>query len=136
MLKSLELKSAIRAHFTVAGVVILSMSMSGASSAQTLCPDGTFVGGTSCVLAPDGSYVGGTPQLAPDGTYVSGQPQLAPDGSYVGGPPELAPDGSYVGGSPLLAPDGSYIANPRSPPSRDSFEDSFIDPLGNGYDEQ
>lgn len=136
MLKSLELMSELRVRFTVALGVLLFTCMSGVSSAQTLCPDGTFVGGTSCVLAPDGSYVGGTPQLAPDGTYVSGQPQLAPDGSYVGGSPELAPDGSYVGGSPLLAPDGSYIANPRSPPSRDFFEDSYIDPLGNGYDEQ
>ena len=39
--------------------------------AQTLAPDGTFVGGSESTLAPDGTYVGGTEAiLAPDGTYV------------------------------------------------------------------
>ena len=77
--------------------------------AQTLCPDGSYIGGSSCSMTPKGTYVDGEPHLAPDGTYVGGEPSLAPDGSYVGGDPELAPDGTYVGGEPLLAPDGSYV---------------------------
>jgi hypothetical protein len=41
------------------------------SNAQTLAPDGSYVGGSTSTLAPDGSYVGGTEAiLAPDGTYV------------------------------------------------------------------
>lgn len=36
----------------------LVLLVSGAATAQTLCPDGTYVGGERCVLAPDGSYVG------------------------------------------------------------------------------
>ena len=77
--------------------------------AQTLCPDGSYVGSSSCNLTPDGGYVGGEPRLAPDGTYVGGEPSLTPDGDYVGGKPELAPDGTYVGGEPRLAPDGTYV---------------------------
>lgn len=81
------------------------------SLAQTLCPDGSYIGGASCSITPQGTYVDGEPQLAPDGTYVGGEPSLAPDGTYVGGDPELAPDGTYVGGEPLLAPDGSYVGD-------------------------
>ena len=40
------------------------------SFAQSLCSDGSYVGGTECNLAPDGSYVGGDPELIPDGSYV------------------------------------------------------------------
>ncbi len=80
-------------------------------NAQTLCPDGSYIAGSSCSMTPKGTYVDGEPQLAPDGTYVGGEPSLAPDGSYVGGDPELAPDGTYVGGDPLLAPDGSYVGD-------------------------
>ena len=53
-------------------------------TAQTLCPDGTYVSGNECNMAPDGSYVGGEAQLAPDGSYVGGEPKMAPDGSYTG----------------------------------------------------
>ena len=94
--------------YTVIATSILLLGAVPASNAQTLCPDGSYVGG-SCSLAPDGTYVGGKPKLAPDGTYVGGKPTLAPDGSYVGGKPRLAPDGTYVGGDPALAPDGSYV---------------------------
>ncbi len=38
-----------------ASVIALLFSVS--ASAQTLCPDGTYVGG-DCTLAPDGTYVG------------------------------------------------------------------------------
>lgn len=77
--------------------------------AQTLCPDGSYVGGSSCNMTPKGGYVSGEPELAPDGSYVGGEPHMAPDGTYVGGEPEMAPDGSYVGGEPTMAPDGSYV---------------------------
>lgn len=85
------------------------LSCSVVALGQTLCPDGSYVGGESCILSPDGTFVDDAPNLAPDGSYVGGEPELAPDGSYVGGEPMLAPDGSYVGGEPTLAPDGSYV---------------------------
>ncbi len=50
----------------------------------TLCILVTGVNASAQTLAPDGSYVGGTPRLAPDGTYVGGTPRLAPDGTYIG----------------------------------------------------
>lgn len=95
----------IRSSFMYPFFMVMSLS----SQAQTLCPDGSYVGGDSCSLAPDGTYVDDEPRLAPDGSYVGGEPRLAPDGTYVGDEPELAPDGSYVGGEPILAPDGSYV---------------------------
>jgi hypothetical protein len=37
-------------------------------SLAALCPDGTYVSGSTCTLAPDGSYVGGSRStLCPDG---------------------------------------------------------------------
>ena len=62
-----------------------------------LCVSLLATEGIAQTLAPDGSYVGGKPGLAPDGTFTGGSSQLAPDGSYVGGKPELAPNGSYTG---------------------------------------
>jgi hypothetical protein len=39
--------------------------------AGTLCPDGTFVPGDSCILSFDGSHViGGPVTLPPDGVYI------------------------------------------------------------------
>jgi hypothetical protein len=70
--------------YTNTTLLLAALLFSGSSFAQTLCPDGSYVGGGSCSLAPDGSYVGGDAELAPDGSYVGGQPRLAPDGSYVG----------------------------------------------------
>jgi hypothetical protein len=63
----------------------------------TLCPDGGYVKGNTCVLAPDGRYVDGNPQLAPDGKYVGGKGQLTlcPDGGYTVGECRLMPDGTY-----------------------------------------
>jgi hypothetical protein len=90
-------------------LAILIAFMAIPAFAQTLCPDGSYVGGSSCNMTPRGGYVNGEPELAPDGTYVGGEPSLAPDGFYVDGEPELAPDGTYVGGQPLLAPDGTYV---------------------------
>jgi hypothetical protein len=55
---------------SIASLVLLC----GASShAQTLCPDGSWVGGGSCDLAPDGNWVGGEPELAPDGSCVGSE---------------------------------------------------------------
>ena len=67
-------------------IIIASIAISFAqvSIAQTLCPDGSFVGGSECNLAPDGTFVGGEPTMAPDGTFVGGEPAMAPDGSFVG----------------------------------------------------
>ena len=59
--------------------------LAGLANAQTLCPDGSWVGGDECRLAPDGSWVDDEPKLAPDGSWVGGEPELAPDGSWVGG---------------------------------------------------
>ena len=52
----------------LAVVMVLGFST---AFATTLCPDGTWVGGTSCNLAPDSTWVGGGgTTLAPDGTWV------------------------------------------------------------------
>jgi hypothetical protein len=40
------------------GATILLLANMAVS--QTLCPDGSYVGGTECSMAPDGSYVGET----------------------------------------------------------------------------
>ncbi len=39
------------------GATILLLANMAVS--QTLCPDGSYVGGTECSMAPDGTYVGG-----------------------------------------------------------------------------
>ncbi len=40
------------------------------SANAVMCPDGSFVSGSTCTLCPDGSYVGdGQCNLQPDGTY-------------------------------------------------------------------
>ena len=45
-------------------------SLAGAARADTLCPDGNFVPGDSCVLSFDGSHVIGGPKTLPDVVYV------------------------------------------------------------------
>ena len=44
--------------------------LGNAASAETLCPDGTFVPGDSCMLSFDGSHVIGGPKTLPDVVYV------------------------------------------------------------------
>jgi len=75
-------------------LTILVMGMTPAH-AQKMCPDGTFVSGSSCRMAPDGSYVSGDQptRMAPDGTFKSGQPRLAPNGKYVR--PKCCCDGNW-----------------------------------------
>jgi hypothetical protein len=49
----------------------LFLFVSGQAIAQTMAPDGTFVGGTSVTMAPDGTFVGGTSvTMAPDGSFL------------------------------------------------------------------
>jgi hypothetical protein len=51
--------------------LVLACLATGAR-AGTLCPDGTFVPGDSCILSFDGSHViGGPATLPPDGAYVT-----------------------------------------------------------------
>jgi hypothetical protein len=74
------------------------------AGAQTLCPDGSYVSGST----------GGQPsQIAPDGSYTSGPPRIAPNSGYVGGqgPVTICPDGSFVAGSCHLAPNGKYVGD-------------------------
>ena len=100
----------------VFGLVMVALSALP-STAQVLCPDGSYVSMGPCRLCRDGSYVSATGActLTPAGTYIpkeSGGPKLAPDGTYVpgGAPTILCPDGSYVSGTRcVLAPDGSYV---------------------------
>jgi hypothetical protein len=68
---------------------------------STLCPDGSYVRGTSCQLCPDGSYVTGGSgcQITPNGKFIQGgkRSTLCPDGSYVAGACKLGPNGKYYG---------------------------------------
>jgi hypothetical protein len=53
--------------------VLFALVLAGAATpaaAGTLCPDGTFTPGDSCVLSADGKFViGGPPTLPPDVVY-------------------------------------------------------------------
>ena len=60
----------MKVKYLVLGAALLIAHQS--AFAMSLCPDGSWVGGTTCTLAPDGSWVGG------------GSTTLAPDGSWVG----------------------------------------------------
>jgi hypothetical protein len=53
--------------------LLLALVLAGVASgarAETLCPDGTFVPGDSCILSFDGSHVIGGPVTLPDVVYV------------------------------------------------------------------
>ena len=52
----------------IAALVLASLA--GVARADTLCPDGSFVPGDSCVLSFDGSHVIGGPKTLPDVVYV------------------------------------------------------------------
>jgi hypothetical protein len=51
-------------------LALVLAGLAGAASAETLCPDGTFVPGDSCILSFDGSHVIGGPVTLPDVVYV------------------------------------------------------------------
>ena len=99
------------------GISILAVvvSFTALAQAQTICPDGSYVSGSTCQIAPNGSYVSGgpPPQIAPNGSYTSGTPRITPNGGYVGGrgAMTICPDGSYVTGSCHIAPNGKYVGD-------------------------
>lgn len=97
-------------RYLVIFLAALILTISVNTFASTMCPDGTYVSGSRCIMTPDGTFVGGRPQLAPDGTYVGGRPQMAPDGSYVG----TKPTDEYGSPAPIrLCPDGTYVSGER-----------------------
>ena len=49
---------------------IVLACLASAAQADTLCPDGTFAPGDSCMLSFDGSHVIGGPKTLPDIVYV------------------------------------------------------------------
>jgi hypothetical protein len=106
--------------------IVLGASGHLKTQAATLCPDGTYVSGTTCRLAPNGKYVSGDSpmRLAPNGTYTSGTPRLTPKGTFIGEPEQpgdrrgrtplaqvqrMCPDGTYVYGFCRLQPNGKYV---------------------------
>ncbi len=66
-------------NIKIFGYLLVALLINSVSSAQTLCPDGSWVEGSNCELAPDGSWAGGSPELAPDGELLSdiGYPSVA-----------------------------------------------------------
>jgi len=64
-----------------------------------MCPDGTYVAGSTCHMTPNGGYVGGKPAMAPNGNHVAGSDKstTCPDGPYVSGSCHMTPNGRYVG---------------------------------------
>jgi hypothetical protein len=76
---------------------LILAALAGAAHADTLCPDGTFVPGDSCILSFDGSHVIGGPVTLPRDTwppalYVEGRPvaivRLRYDDEYRIGKPQ------------------------------------------------
>ena len=105
------------ARLILSALVIFPLATAAASpaAAMAMCPDGSYVGGSSCKQAPDGSYISGDSraQLAPNGKYTSGKPVLTPKGDYITGNGRMTrcSDGTYVMGKCTLAPNGKYIGD-------------------------
>ena len=86
-------------------------ALAGAAHADTLCPDGTFVPGDSCMLSFDGSHVIGGPKTLPDLVYVDARSAailLRYDAEYRIGQPQRnrildAPPGTPAIEIPRLA---------------------------------
>jgi hypothetical protein len=93
----------------IAALVLASLA--GAARADTLCPDGSFVPGDSCVLSFDGSHVIGGPKTLPDVVYVDSRTAailLRYDAEYRIGKPQRnrildAPPGTPAIEIPRLA---------------------------------
>ena len=63
---------ALATIFGATGLFLL-MSIGPQSANAAMCPDGSYVSGSTCTLCPNGSYVGGGRcVLQPDGTYTGG----------------------------------------------------------------
>jgi hypothetical protein len=109
----------VLAVWTASAYVLVWIMGALVASGQTMCPDGSFVGGPSCVMAPNGKFVSGSsqgPQIAPDGSFVSGSrkgPQIAPDGSFTSGRGRvtLCADGSFVSGNCRMTPNGKFVGD-------------------------
>jgi hypothetical protein len=93
----------------IAALVLASLA--GGARADTLCPDGSFVPGDSCVLSFDGSHVIGGPKTLPDVVYVDSRTAailLRYDAEYRIGKPQRnrildAPPGTPAIEIPRLA---------------------------------
>src|SRR4029077_14368042 len=74
-------------HIALPIIALLALLAPIQVNAMAPCPNGSYVGGGSCVRAPDGSYISGDQraQRAPNGIYTTGRPVLTPKGNYIGG---------------------------------------------------
>ena len=58
-------------------LTIFPLLWNASAEAVTMCPDGSYVGGSSCRQAPDGSFVSGDHgRQAPDGTFTCANVEL------------------------------------------------------------
>ena len=96
----------------IAALVVAALAgFPGITRADTLCPDGSFVPGDSCVLSFDGSHVIGGPKTLPDVVYVDSRTAailLRYDAEYRIGKPQRnrildAPPGTPAIEIPRLA---------------------------------
>ena len=91
--------------------IVALAGLAGAVHADTLCPDGTFVPGDSCILSFDGSHVIGGPVTLPPAIYVAAPVAIVPlryDDEYRIGKPQRnrildAPPGTAAIEIPRLA---------------------------------
>jgi hypothetical protein len=90
---------------------LIVAGLAGSARADTLCSDGSFVPGDSCVLSFDGSHVIGGPKTLPDVVYVDSRTAailLRYDAEYRIGKPQRnrildAPPGTAAIEIPRLA---------------------------------
>src|SRR5947209_1468745 len=96
----------------MAALVVAALAgLAGIARPDTLCPDGSFVPGDSCVLSFDGSHVIGGPKTLPDAVYVDSRTAailLRYDAEYRIGKPQRnrildAPPGTPAIEIPRLA---------------------------------
>lgn len=80
-MRHLKISAVLAAIITFVLAGILTFADADQAHAQTLCPDGRYVGGDKCNITPDGGYVGGDGwEMAPDGSYVGTYRQRNRDG--------------------------------------------------------
>lgn len=83
----------MRKFSLIAALFIFIQSSSAIATVAIICPDGSYIYGSTCAMTPEGTYQGVTDiAITPDGTTYS----KAPDGQYVRSPNvTMTPDGSY-----------------------------------------
>ena len=99
-----------------------------AVEAQTLCPDGTYVGGESraswlrMTRMFQGTSLSSWPRMEHIQVETLNWPRMH---SYVGGggDPRLCPDGTYVVGECELTPNGSYVGEDDNNAAGDDSDD-------------